>query len=553
MAGPKPALSSKQRHPIERRRTGPGCGQSGCSCAAAPDGAPPLCLGADADPAVRDQFLRAVLLNLSEAVVAIDSRGTILFFSPGSEQLLGYNAGETIGRNVSMLMAGEDAARHDDHIRAHLQTGASHIIGRTRGVTAVSKSGARIAVDLRVVPLELGGARLYIGTMRDVRERVERELRLEAAKRQLAERNLQLRAILRSVGEGICLFDRQHKLITFNDRILALFAVGPDGIRKGQSLRDLVERNVPPIRGAADETDCRAQLLAQAQRHAEGAVKLEIEGGSILQVRLAPLPDGRLVMTVTDVTQEERRAEELRRALSSERAASEAKSQFLANMNHELRTPLNAILGMAEAILRGYCGEVGERQREYLRDIHGAGEHLRNLIGEILDLSKIESGNFKLLFERVAPAPLVRDCARMVERLAGDAGLRLQAEAAGSLGELVIDSRVMKQAVLNLLSNAIKFTPRGGMVTLRLGAGAFGGAKIEVADNGIGMDANEVATAMSVFGQVENVMNRKHSGTGLGLPLARAFVELHGGTLRIDSTPHAGTTVIIDLPPSCIA
>ncbi|WP_374298190.1 PAS domain S-box protein, partial [Sphingomonas sp.] len=133
-------------------------------------------LDTDADPILRDQFLRAVLLNMSEAVVAIDSRGIILFFSPGSEQLLGYSAGETVGRNVSMLMAGADSAQHDAHLLAYLQSGQSGIIGRSRQVTAVTKAGERIAVDLRVVAFALAGVQLFIGTMRDVRERVEREL-----------------------------------------------------------------------------------------------------------------------------------------------------------------------------------------------------------------------------------------------------------------------------------------------------------------------------------------------------------------------------------------
>ncbi|HNB25672.1 MAG TPA: ATP-binding protein [Alphaproteobacteria bacterium] len=518
------------------------------------EGGPAPDLGADIAPALGDQFLRALLLNMSEAVVAIDSRGTILFFSPGSEQLLGYGAGETVGRNVSMLMAGADSARHDGHIHAYLQSGQSRIIGRSRQVTAVTKTGERIAVDLRVVAFELAGVRLFIGTMRDVRERVERELRLEAAKRQLAERNLQLRAILRSVSEGICLFDPQHRLITCNDRFLALFALGDDRIRRGTSFRDLIDLHMPAVREGADGVDdSRTLLLDLARRQSPGAIKLTLQSGPVLRVMLTPLPDGRLVVTVTDISDEEHASEKLRRALASERAASQAKSEFLANMNHELRTPLNAILGMTDAILHGYCGDLAARQREYLRDIHAAGEHLRNLIGEILDLSKIESGNFKLLRAHAAPEELMRECARMVDGLARTAGLSLKIEVAKEIGGLVVDARVMKQTILNLLSNAIKFTPGGGSVTLRLAPGESGGARIEVADTGIGMNTDEVATALSVFGQVENVMNRRHSGTGLGLPLARAFVELHGGSLRIESAPHAGTRVIIDLPPGCVA
>lgn len=554
MAGRKAGMPADRALRIGSDPAEAGC-NGGCeACAQVPGAEAPPCLGAHADPAVRDRFLRAVLLNMSEAVVAIDARGMILFFSPGSERLLGYGAGETVGRNVAMLMAGADSDRHDSHIRNYLEAGMSRIIGQTRQVMAVTKAGERITVDLRVVPFELGGARLFIGTMRDVRERVEREARLEAAKRQLAERNLQLRGILSSVNEGVCLFDRQHRVMNHNDRFVELFDLGAERVRRGISFRDLLEAQMAGAPGGApDEADPLAQLIALAQRQQTGAVKVAFGSSRVLRILLTPLPDGRLVETVTDITDEEHAAEQLRRALTSERAAGQAKSEFLANMNHELRTPLNAILGMTDAILQGYCGDLGEKQREYLRDIHAAGQHLRDLIGEILDLSKIEAGNFKLLFEHASPGELIRESARMMAGLARDGGLHLDAEADSGIGDLFIDARVMKQAILNLLSNAIKFTPAGGTIALRLAAGELGGVKIEVADTGIGMDDGEIATAISVFGQVENVMNRKHSGTGLGLPLARAFVELHGGSLRIESAPHRGTRVIIDLPPSCLA
>ncbi|HWA49366.1 MAG TPA: PAS domain S-box protein [Dongiaceae bacterium] len=530
-----------------------GCGGLCTACARGGAEAALPCLSDHASPALRDHFLRAVLMNMSEAVVAIDARGIILFFSPGSERLLGYGSQETVGRNVSMLMAGEDAIHHDRYVHDYLHHDRPRIIGRTRQVTAVAKTGERIAVDLRVVPLNLGGMRLFVGSMRDVRERVRREARLAAARRQSAERNVQLRDVLRSVSEGICLFDSDLRLIAVNQRFRDLFHMPYDKVRRGASFHWLIARqtNISGIH-SPDPAAYRAQLTELAERRAGGTIKVELAGRTVVRIVLTPLPDGRLVITATDVTDEEMVAEQLRRALAAERAASKAKSDFLASMNHELRTPLNAILGMADAILQGYCGDLSAKQQEYLRDIHVAGQHLRDLIGDILDLSKIESGHFKLLFDRHPPDELVRECARIALPLARQAGLRLESDVAAGLGDLNIDLRIMKQAILNLLSNAIKFTPSGGLVSLRLRPGALGGARIEVIDTGIGMTTSEVATAMSVFGQVENVMSRSHSGTGLGLPLARAFVELHGGSLRIDSAPRRGTHVIIELPPACV-
>jgi two-component system cell cycle sensor histidine kinase PleC len=353
------------------------------------------------------------------------------------------------------------------------------------------------------------------------------------------------------VSEGVCLFDNTLRLKTFNRRALELFGLERDKVRRGDPLSAVLQVQ---FRSLGSQAAGHVQhALGRIERGEKDAFTIALSESHVLRIAMTPLPDGRIVETITDVSDEEQAAAQLRRALSAERSASEAKSSFLASMNHELRTPLNAILGMADAILQGYCGPLSAKQDEYLRDIHAAGKHLRDLIGDILDLSKIESGSFNLALDRCSPEELVGDCTRMVQRMAYDAGVRLEVEVMPGIGTLVIDVRVMKQAILNLLSNAIKFTPAGGFVRLRASPGELGGARIEVADNGIGMNAKDLATAMSLFGQVENVMNRRHSGTGLGLPLARAFVELHGGSLQVDSTPAQGTCVALRLPSGAVA
>ena len=232
------------------------------------------------------------------------------------------------------------------------------------------------------------------------------------------------------------------------------------------------------------------------------------------------------------------------------RQQSRAKSEYLANMSHELRTPLNAIMGFADIMQRNLFGPIGDqRYQEYTVGIRESGEHLLSLINDILDLSKIEAGQALLEEQELQPAALVADCLRLVEVRAAEADLHLQVEGLDDLPALRADRRMVKQILLNLLSNAIKFSHRGGTVTV---AGAIDGTRglsLSVSDRGIGIAAPDIPKAMANFGQVESALDRKYEGTGLGLPLVKSLVELHGGGLDIESELGVGTSVSVWFPP----
>ncbi|WP_247894282.1 sensor histidine kinase [Azospirillum sp. B510] len=244
---------------------------------------------------------------------------------------------------------------------------------------------------------------------------------------------------------------------------------------------------------------------------------------------------------------------EQRRRLQSEKelaeAANQAKSEFLANMSHELRTPLNAIIGFADVLMSGIFGPAPPKHAEYLTAIHQSGRHLLDLVNELLDMAKIEAGRLELFPTRIALDDFLTDCLGLVEALALRKGVTLTGDAIAPGLLVTADGVRMRQAVLNLLSNAIKFTPAGGTVRLEATADPDGsGTVITVRDSGIGMNAEEMLIAMEPFRQVHNYLTKAEAGTGLGLPLARRFVEAHGGTLTLDSRPGAGTTVTIRLP-----
>jgi signal transduction histidine kinase len=226
--------------------------------------------------------------------------------------------------------------------------------------------------------------------------------------------------------------------------------------------------------------------------------------------------------------------------------ASAHKSQFLANMSHELRTPLNAIIGFSDVLLEGMFGETNEKQTEYLRDILGSGKHLLSLINDILDLSKIEAGQMELdLTDFDVPGAIGNALTLMRER-ASRHGIELTHVIDDELAEIRADERKFKQVLLNLLSNAVKFTPGGGKVQVQA-RHVDDMVEVAVADTGEGIATENHAAVFEEFRQV-GTSSKKIEGTGLGLALCRKFVELQGGTIRLESQLGVGSTFTFTLP-----
>jgi signal transduction histidine kinase len=248
----------------------------------------------------------------------------------------------------------------------------------------------------------------------------------------------------------------------------------------------------------------------------------------------------------------EETARRLVTALEAASAGSQAKSQFLATMSHELRTPLNAVIGFAELLSNETFGPIGDaRYREYAVEIRQSGAHLLDLINDVLDLSKLDAGRLELSEEEIDPHRVVEDAIAMLRMQAEEAGVSLDVAVDPRLPTLVVDRRRVRQVLVNLISNAIKFTPEGGKVTV--GAFRHGGSlTIAVADTGIGIAPEDIPKALERFGQIDSTLSRKYEGTGLGLPLSKRLMELHDGTLEIESAVGAGTNVSVTFPASRI-
>lgn len=238
----------------------------------------------------------------------------------------------------------------------------------------------------------------------------------------------------------------------------------------------------------------------------------------------------------------------LAEALEAAEAANQAKAAFLSNMSHELRTPLNAVIGFAEAVHQGYAGPTTERQREYLADMRDAGQHLLDILTDMLDFSRLASGNMSL-DETFIDLGSVAESA--VERFRGPAagkGIALIVERPAELPELRGDAQRCRQILLHLLSNAVKFTPPGGCIQVSVLQVPSGGLAIQVRDNGRGMNATDIPGAMEAFSLLASSPTKTQDGAGIGLPLAKRLTELHGGSLVMASSPGNGTVVTVTFP-----
>jgi cell cycle sensor histidine kinase DivJ len=255
-----------------------------------------------------------------------------------------------------------------------------------------------------------------------------------------------------------------------------------------------------------------------------------------------------IVAVTRDISDRKAQEDALTRTRDEAETASRAKTQFLANMSHELRTPLNAVIGFSEILNQELFGKLGEaRYRDYARLIHESGEHLLNVVNDILDMSKIEAGKFKIVKEPFDVATLVASCCDIMRHTAEQRSLSLIVDVAPGITELPADKRACKQILLNVISNAIKFTDPGGWVRVSARE-ADGTIVFSVADNGIGIAESDLPKLGNPFVQANNSYDRSYDGAGLGLSVVKGLARLHGGSLELKSVLGQGTTAIITLP-----
>lgn len=384
---------------------------------------------------------------------------------------------------------------------------------------------------------------------------IYRRLGRIAAERQretaaLAAQSALLWTTFETVNQAISVFDRDRKLIAFNRRYGEIYNLPPGFVRVGVELRHIVEFLAKRGDfGPGDPRRVAEEILLRGESEDLRVFDRVGPDSTALEIRRSPMPDGGFVITISDVTARITTETELRLARDQAEMANRAKSSFLANIGHELRTPLNAILGFSEIITKQTLGPVGAPQYvEYANDIHESGIYLLEIINDILDLSKIEAGRMNLHEQQVDLERTIAAAIRLCTGRAVAGGITVGTDLATDLPPLHADERAVKQMLVNLLSNAIKFTPQGGTVTVGCRVEADGRLALWVADTGIGIAATDMALVLAPFGQVDSALNRRYPGTGLGLPLVKSLIELHGGELSLESEVGRGTIVALRFP-----
>lgn len=320
----------------------------------------------------------------------------------------------------------------------------------------------------------------------------------------------------------------------------AFFIFRPLEVNLRQSLTHLTERNADLIWNLQDVRSAR--LEAEKARDQLNLLNRHLEE--------------RINMRTRELTRELNRHElteaRLRKSKHKVEAANHAKSEFLANMSHELRTPLNAIIGFSNMLRTEVFGPLtNDKQREYVNDILSSGEHLLELINDILDVSALEAHKLKLNIAVFSLTDTIDAVWRMVHARAQTKNVTLHKNISVDLRLIRADERRVTQILLNLMTNAIKFTPSGGDVVLEAKTGEANSILLCVRDTGIGMSEEDVVTAFTQFGQIDSTFSRVEEGTGLGLPLTKGLIELHGGHITLESKKGQGTSVTVHFPAKC--
>ena len=369
-------------------------------------------------------------------------------------------------------------------------------------------------------------------------------------RRRMEESALRLAAAMEVIAELFVISDADDRIVLTNKKFRNINQSARASADVGITFEDHVRRIVANglVRDAIGREEEWIAERMERHRNPRGPFEVNRQEGRTLLVQEYRLMDGGTATMGTDVTSLKKAEDGLRATKEEPELANRAKSEFLANMSHELRTPLNSILGFTDILINRRFGRDDPRYDAYLKDVNDAGRDLLNLINDIIDVSRIERGQMSLTERNVDVPRLMTACYRLVLGRAHEGQIHLNLHLPDDFPSLHADERRVKQALLNILSNAVKFTPAGGAVDFSAALDEAGGIIFSVKDTGVGIRAEDIPKVMSIFGQADGSLNRRYEGSGLGLPLTRDLMELHGGRLNLDSRPGAGTTVSLLFP-----
>jgi PAS domain S-box-containing protein len=503
--------------------------------------------------AKRERWFSTTLASIGDAVIATDLNGGVTFMNSVAQSLTGWSQADAAGKSMDMvfdIVNKETRGTVESPAKKVFREGK--IIGLANHTILLSKGGKEFDIEDSAAPI-LTDTGERLGVVLVFRDITQKKLADEATKRQ---KDL-LQLILESITDGVVVADSNGKFLVFNPAAEQVLGIGATDTtpsqwsdRYGTYLPDAVTPHppseLPLVRAMRGETVDAAEVFIRNAKVPDGRF-LSVTGGPLRGA------DGALhggVVVFHDVTLQKLGQEALIQAKEEAVRASKFKDRFLSTMSHELRTPLNAVLGFSDLLADKRCGELNERQQRYVSHINTGGRHLLKLIGDILDLSKIEAGRMELSCEDLSVASIFGEVVSALRPLAEKKGQTLSSDTDRGLA-IHADATRFKQVLMNLVGNAIKFTPEGGRIEITAQP-ENKEVQVKVRDNGPGIPAEEQKRIFDAFYRLRK-SGEGVEGTGLGLAITESLVKLQGGTLGLDSELGHGSCFYFSLPAASAA